>query len=132
MQKTRIIFAILGIVILVGLYFAVNLPIQQQVKGGVKEFDLEIKKRKLALSPPIIKLAQGDQVTFRIRADEEGEFHIHTYDKEADIELGKISTIAFNATLVGRYDIGWHLPKQPGQQEGEEVVIGAIEVSPLG
>ena len=132
MQKTKIIFAILGIVILVGLYFAVSPPIQRQGEGGVKEFDLEIKDRKLTLNPPIIKLVQGDQVTFKVRADEEGEFHIHTYDEEIDVEPSKISTIQFNATLVGRYDIEWHLPKQAGQEEGEHVVIGALEVSPLG
>ncbi|MCS4538742.1 MAG: hypothetical protein HYY67_07800 [Thaumarchaeota archaeon] len=132
MQKIRIIFAIIGIVILVGLYFAVSPPIQQQGKGGLEEFELEIKNRKLTLSPPIIKLVQGDEVTFRIRADEGGEFHIHTYDEEIGVELGKISTIRFNATLVGRYDIEWHLPKQPGQEEGEHIVIGAIEVSPIG
>jgi len=130
MQKTKLIVAVLGVAILIGLYLTVSIPIQPQSRG-VKEFELEVKDRKLTLSPPIIKLVQGDQVIFRIKADEKGEFHVHINDKEVDVEPGKISTIQFNATLAGRYDIAWHLPAKPGQAEREEVVIGAIEVSPI-
>ncbi|MBM3897415.1 MAG: hypothetical protein FJ358_02670 [Thaumarchaeota archaeon] len=131
MQKTKLVVAVLGVAILIGLYFTVSVPIDSQSRG-VKEFDLEIKDRKLNLNPPIIKLTQGDQVTFRIRADEEGEFHVHINDQEVEVEPGKISTIQFNATLAGRYAIAWHLPAKPGQAEHEEVVIGAVEVSPIG
>lgn len=36
------------------------------------------------MDPGTIKVEQGRMVTPKIKADEGGEFHLHTYDIEAD------------------------------------------------
>ena len=51
-----------------------------------KAQDVHVKIEAGVMSPETIEVKEGNLVTLKIRADEGGEFHLHTYDIEADIE----------------------------------------------
>jgi hypothetical protein len=131
MQNRTFVVVIVGIAALVGSYFALQPAMQPSTEATAKEFDLEVKNRKLTIDPPIIRISQGDHITLRIKADESAEFHLpDPYDIEVEVEPGEVTVLRFNATIAGRLDLEWHLPKQAGQEERPEVIIGTIEIAP--
>ena len=132
-MKTRnILVLVIAIAILGGLYFLLSPSVELSETSRQREFELTISNRRLDLDPPIIRLNQNDEVTFRITADEEAEFHVHSYDAQVEVRPEDVALLTFDATLAGRYNLELHLPPPPGEEEGQEVVIGAIEVSPGG
>ncbi len=132
-MKTRnILVLIIAIAGLGGLYLFLSSSIEPSETSRQREFELTISNRRLNLDPPIIRLNQNDEVTFTITADEDAEFHVHTYDAETEVGPDEVAILTFKATLAGRYDLELHLPTPQGEGEGEEIVVGAIEVSPGG
>ena len=61
-----------------------------------------------AMEPKTIKAKQGDMVTLKILADDGGEFHLHTYDIEADIPPDRETDFYFVADATGRFKITYH------------------------
>lgn len=51
---------------------------------------------------------QGDRVTFRVRADQDDEIHVHGYDIERELQGGKTTTISFPARINGVFEIELH------------------------
>ena len=108
--------------------------------GDPEELNLEIRIEKGVMSPETIKVKQGDMVTLKIQADEGGEFHLHTYDIEADIPATSETDFFFVANATGRFKITYH-PQEEGEhdeEEGEhedededgEIEVGFLEVQP--
>ena len=60
------------------------------------------------MTPSTINVKQGDMVTLKIDADEGGEFHLHTYDIEAEIEPESVTDFYFVAEATGRFKITYH------------------------
>ena len=84
-----------------------------------------------------IRVKQGDMVTLKIQADEAGEFHLHTYDIEADIEAAVETDFYFVADATGRFKITYHHQEDGEHQEDEaeddeegEIEVGFLEVQP--
>ena len=50
-----------------------------------ERIDVSVSINSGVMEPKTIKVKQGDMVTLKISADEGGEFHLHTYDIEANI-----------------------------------------------
>ena len=125
--------------------------------GGPEELEIPVKLIGDQLDPETIRVAQGDSVTLLIEVEEPGEFHLHGYDIEEDIEPGEAAEFFFVAEATGRFRITFHAAEeehqshnggQPGpdaavhngtpesprgednHDEGEEVDIGFLEVRP--
>ncbi|MFQ5951596.1 MAG: hypothetical protein ACE5KH_05890 [Candidatus Geothermarchaeales archaeon] len=132
MAKAAAIAVVIVVVVagILGLYALLVQPDQSSSQQRTREFDLRVVDRTLDLDPPVLSVSQGDLVVITVDADEEGEFHVHTYDEEVLIEPTETSILRFNATLAGRFDLEWHLEEGPEHDEEEEIVIGALEVNP--
>ena len=83
------------------------------------------------MSPGTIKVKQGDMVTLNIQVEEAGEFHLHGYDIEQDIEPGQAADFFFVASAAGRFKITFHRTEE-GEEDDEdhEIEIGYLEVGP--
>lgn len=57
-----------------------------------------------------------------INSDQDGEFHLHGYDKEVELKNGKEALIGFTASISGRFTMELH-----GNPDTE---LGALEVLP--
>jgi len=112
--------------------------------GDPQELDIEIRIDHGVMNPETIEVIQGDMVTLKILADEGGEFHLHTYDIEMDIEASSETDFFFVAEATGRFKITYH-PQDESEhneeeREGEEehdqqdeageIEVGFLEVQP--
>ena len=107
---------------LISLLFAVGLfaMVAAAACGGgdPEELDIPVNIEAGEMSPGTIKVKQGDMVTLKIDADEGGEFHLHTYDIEAEIEADSVTDFYFVANATGRFKITYH-PQDEHEDEGE-------------
>ena len=71
--------------------------------------DVMVAIKSGVMDPKTIKVKQGDMVTLKILADDAGEFHLHTYDVEADIPADQETDFYFVAEATGRFKITYHL-----------------------
>jgi|TARA_B100000809_G_scaffold264699_1_gene321240 hypothetical protein len=98
-----------------------------------------------AMDPGTIRVKQGDMVTLKIDAEEAGEFHLHGYDIEQEIDKDEVASLYFVAKATGRFRITFHHTEEQehkkedtegdhghddDEEEGEEVDIGFLEVGP--
>ena len=104
---------------------------------GEVEIPVEIQGGKLI--PETIKVTQDDTITLKITTEHPGEFHIHTYDIQKNLETGDEVDLIFVANAAGRLRITFHEAptgeeghEEEGHEdeEGEEVDIGFFEVGP--
>jgi hypothetical protein len=66
---------------------------------------------------------KGETIVIRGRSSSGGEMHIHGYDKEVELEPGKIGRAKFKATIDGEFHIEFHL-------SSGEVQVGTLRVNP--
>ncbi len=134
MKLNKVVFIIVGVLILGGLFFIFKPKPQQpltesspkneqqtQQKPDLNEAVLVIQKKKLISTQDTIKVNQNSEVTIKITSDEEEEFHLHGYDKSIKLEPGKQVTLTFTANLSGRF---------PFELEESQTELGALEVQP--
>lgn len=76
--------------------------------GGPEELEIPVKLIGDKLDPETIRVGQGDSVTLMIEVEEPGEFHLHGYDIEQDIEPGEAAELFFVADATGRFRITYH------------------------
>ena len=112
--------------------------------GDPQELDIEVSIGHGVMNPETIEVIQGDMVTLKILANEGGEFHLHTYDIEMDIEAGSETDFFFVAEATGRFKITYHPQgesehneeKKEGEEEHDqqdetrEIEVGFLEVQP--
>ena len=87
--------------------------------GDPEELDIPVNIEAGEMSPETIKVQQGDMVTLQINADEGGEFHLHTYDIEAEIEANIQTDFYFVAKATGRFKITYHPVGYDEHDEGK-------------
>ncbi len=137
MNKNSIIYIIIGVVVLMGLFYFLKpksaatpsytpSPSSEstssgQTTGSTKTFDLVVKNKKLVSGPDTLTVTEGDQVSINIISDEAEELHLHGYDKSVDLEASKEAQLNFTANLTGRF---------PYELEKSKTDIGALEVQP--
>jgi len=90
-----------------------------------------------AMDPGTIRVKQGDMVTLKIDTEESGEFHLHGYDIEQDVDENEVGNLYFVADATGRFRITFHHKGEDEEgdhghddEEGEEVDIGFLKVGP--
>jgi len=112
--------------------------------GDPQELDIEVSIDHGLMNPETIEVIQGDMVTLKILANEGGEFHLHTYDIEMDIEAGSETDFFFVAEATGRFKITYHpqgesehneeekegAEEHDQQDEAGEIEVGFLEVQP--
>ncbi len=108
-----------------------------ETKTGISSLTLS----KRILTPNMVTVTQGDQVTIKVTSDEAGEFHVSGYEIENDMTAGSELSFSFTADKAGRYNFELH-PKAEGGGEAhdtaatgaggeeEDIVIGAFVVNP--
>ena len=94
------------------------------------------------MNPGTIRVKQGDMVTLKIDAEDDGEYHIHGYDIEQNIDGDAVASFYFVADATGRFKITFHHSKKgddedkegnhghEDREEGAEFDIGFLEVGP--
>jgi hypothetical protein len=118
------------LLLLVGLLLiAVASSACGKTEPQARSFDLEVAHGKLTLNPPVIKVNQDDQVTLKIRGNEEGLFHLHGYDLPVKVTPGQTAELAFTANATGKFDIEFH-PESAEGMGGEGMMLGSLEVQP--
>jgi len=112
--------------------------------GDPQELDIEVSIGHGVMNPETIEVIQGDMVTLKILANEGGEFHLHTYDIEMDIEASSETDFFFVAEATGRFKITYHPQgesehneeekegeeEHDQQDETREIEVGFLEVQP--
>ena len=81
--------------------------------------DVMVAIKSGVMDPRTIEVKQGDMVTLKILADDAGEFHLHTYDIEADIPADQETDFYFVAEATGRFKITYHPMAEDGHGDGE-------------
>ena len=81
--------------------------------------DVPVAIESGVMDPRTIKVKQGDMVTLKILADDGGEFHLHTYDIEADIPTARETDFYFVAEATGRFKIAYHPTAEDEHEDGE-------------
>ena len=141
--KTLKIFASLTVASLVTTGMAVACG-----GGEPEELEIPVSVEGESMRPETIKVKQGDMVTLKIQVEEAGEFHLHGYDIEQDIEEGQITDFFFVADATGRFKITFHHSEEDEEEEtnaeghergteenheddeDEEIEIGFMQVDP--
>jgi plastocyanin len=98
--------------------------------GDPEELDLPVSITGGVMDPGTIKVKQGDMVTLKINADEGGEFHLHTYDIEADIPAATVTDFYFVAEATGRFKITYHAQNEEHEEETHGGIFKSHELAP--
>jgi hypothetical protein len=81
--------------------------IEQNAPPAVMSADLNIVHGVLK-GPRVIKVAEGDTVSWRVTCDAPEEFHLHGYDMHLSLQAGKPQKLTFVASHTGRFPIELH------------------------
>ncbi|MBC8280658.1 MAG: hypothetical protein H8E48_07735 [Chloroflexi bacterium] len=95
--------------------------------GDPEELDIPVSIHAGEMDPGTIKVKQGDMVTLKIQADEGGEFHLHTYDIEKEIEAETETDFYFVAEATGRFKITYH-PQGDHDDSGHGILFESEEL----
>ena len=133
MKINTVVYLVIAALVLVGLFFLLKPKTTPSVTDSTNQdasspttptertFELVIKDNKLVSGPSTLKVTEGESVVIKITADAPEEFHLHGYDKIADLEKDVAVEIKFTADLTGRFTY---------ELEESKTDIGALEVSP--
>ncbi len=120
MLGRRLLILLVTALVLVGLFFLAR----PRLPGGAAEArTIPVAVRDGKMTPAEVTVAEGDSVTLSITSDRAFDFHLHGYDLERGIAPGDATTLAFTATLTGRFDI---------EDEGAKMELGTLIVQPRG
>jgi len=76
--------------------------------SAVREFDLNIVKRRVEGSAATIRVDRGATVLLRWRTDEAVSLHVHGYDLRASLSPAAPTMMRFEAGIAGRFAITAH------------------------
>jgi len=82
-------------------------PAVAQVEAP-KRFDLRIENDRLSVDLKVIRVRRGDAVEINWSANRRTVLHLHGYDIETVVEVGRPQTMSFTARATGRFPIETH------------------------
>ena len=103
-------------------------PKAEPAAGRVVE--IRVAGRKPEGGARTVRLARGERLTLRVRADEKMVVHVHGYDVHADVAPGTEASVALTAQWVGRFPVTAHLPGTKPGHHGTEPTLLYLEVRP--
>jgi len=128
MKKSAIIMVVVGILILVGLYFYTNKskPVETsqtyQTPQVPQPMEVVVNyKSNSGFQPQSYRVTEGQQVVIKVTSDVADELHFHGYDLHIDLEAGKEGQIAFIADKTGSFEF---------ELETHKITLGEIQVYP--
>ena len=71
-------------------------------------FDVAIADDAWNMEGEIIEVKQGDHITFNIKSDVRGGFHLHGYDLYNEVAPGQPASFEFTADATGNFEIMLH------------------------
>ena len=113
-----VVLALVSVLILVGLFFALR-PDQPAAAPGDRRFDVKITGN--GMEPAEVSVREGDRVTISFTSDRPVELHLHGYDVERTAGPGGTSELPVKADTTGRFPIEDH-------ETGDE--LGFLVVEP--
>ncbi len=93
-------------------------------------FELRIEEGAVADEMELIRVAQGDLVTLRWRADETLVLHLHGYDIEKEVRPGVVTEFVFTAYATGRFPVAVHGREGLDAAAHDEAPLVTLEVYP--
>lgn len=101
------------------------------VSAAEATFSLRIEHGQVPKALRVIRVKQGDFVRLLVSTDRTATLHLHGYDIERQVKLGRVTEFAFKAYATGRFPI--HLHGEDAQSRAgakTEVPLLYIEVYP--
>jgi FtsP/CotA-like multicopper oxidase with cupredoxin domain len=87
-----------------------------------QRFDVQIANGRVADDLKTIRVKRNDNVEINFTADRRTVLHLHGYDIERTVDVGKPQTMSFTARATGRFPVETH--------GGRHNVILHVEVYP--
>jgi len=98
-------------------------------RADVLTFDLRIERGRVPANVRLVRIKQGDVVKLRWSSDRPITLHLHGYDIETNVELGKVAEMTLAASATGRFSIEEHKPQSSGSHMHGAPLVW-IEVHP--
>lgn len=95
-----------------------------------KLFQVNIQGGSLPQSDRVMRVQKGDQITWKIKSDADGELHIHAYQIDLTIKAGIEKIYAFKAFATGRFRVEWHPESERGKGIHHQESLARLEVFP--
>jgi len=87
-----------------------------------QRFDVQIENGRVAAHLKTLRVRRDDKVEINWTADRRTVLHLHGYDLESTVDVGKPQTMSFTARATGRFPVETH--------DGRHTVILHVEVHP--
>ena len=105
-------------------------PVKSKEMSGIT---LQIAGGKIKGDKKVVRVKQGDEVKLNLMADKTTEVHLHGYDIEKTVSPGRVTVMAFQARVAGRFPVTEHGSHSHGKKKsgghGEKVLF-YLEVHP--
>ena len=105
-------------------------PVKNKEMSGIT---LQIAGGKIKGNKKVVRVKQGDEVKLKLMADKTTEVHLHGYDIEKTVSPGRVTVMAFQARVAGRFPVTEHGSHSHGKKKsgghGEKVLF-YLEVHP--
>lgn len=120
---------------------ALCLPLSSaaQTRPPEQIFNLKIEQRRIAATPPTLRVLQGTPVQLDWRSDEAVQIHLHGYDlmlpvkPSAPGQKPPAQRMQLNADILGRFPVSAHIFGDVGKVHGKhqrEIPLLYLEVLP--
>jgi hypothetical protein len=93
-------------------------------------FRIDIKDGKIPHSEKVMRVKKGDQITWKVKSDADGELHIHAYQIDLTIKMGTEKSHIFKAYATGRFRVEWHPERERGKGIHHQESLALFEVFP--
>ena len=111
--------------ILLALLVSVPLVASVACDSGAKEFNLQILRGALTLSPSVLRVENHRDVLLNMTTDEAGTLRIPGIEFEAQLDPAKITPVEFNAVQIGRFSVTWQ-----GVGDAAPTEVASLDVFP--
>jgi hypothetical protein len=112
------------------LLFVLIFGLSSQLYAEERLFNIDIQRGKISQSERLMRVKKGDQVTWRVKSDAEGELHIHAYQIDLTLIPGVQKVHTFNAFATGRFRVEWHPESERGKGIHHQDSLALLEVFP--
>ena len=112
---------------LILLSVLVTIPLIASVgcDSGAKDFNLQILRGALTLSPAVLRVEQHRDVLLNMSTDEAGTLRIPDIEVEAQLDPAAITPVEFNAVRIGSFTVTWQ-----GEGEDAPIEVAKLDVFP--
>jgi hypothetical protein len=112
------------------LLFVLIFGLSSQLYAEERLFNIDIQRGKISQSERLMRVKKGDQITWRVKSDAEGELHIHAYQIDLTLIPGVQKVHTFNAFATGRFRVEWHPESERGKGIHHQDSLALLEVFP--